>query len=312
MGKHSTTLETEGRSRACPFLASGTPGLISESENTPFRPLAEESKTNPDLKPTVGLGNYARPVAPLSPPALPQHGEARLPVSAPPSRCGKERAADGGRRTQRAHPAAGPGRAVTAAALLPPPRRPQPRQRLLRQRHRQRPFPFPAGIAPRRAAPPPKRAPLLRVAAYRAPSLTRPSPRLHGLSPQPTCATAGGGRAAPDDCVGRASPHRPPRPHSGTRPGRRRGGGEATGAILAAGTAAGWTYPAGRVTVVGYRRRPYGRRTAVAERRGSPTGRAARVARQILTSQEALPGCAGSVFALEGIGVPQGLSVSHA
>lgn len=158
MGKHSTTPETEGSSRTCPFLASGTPGLTSESENTPFRPLAEESKTNPDLKPTAGLRNDARPATPLSPPALPQHGEARLPVPAPPSQRWKERAADGGRRARRAHPAKGPGRVVTAVARRPhrsttaAPKPSEPRRRLSRQRRRRRPSPFPAREAPRRAA----------------------------------------------------------------------------------------------------------------------------------------------------------------
>lgn len=252
MGKHSTTPETEGRSRACPFLASGTPSLISESENTPFRPLAEESKTNPDLKPTVGLGNYARPVAPLSPPALPQRGEARLPVSAPPSRCGKERAADGGRRTQKAHPTAGPGRAVTAAALLPPPRRPQPRQRLLRQRHRQRPFPFPAGIAPRRTAPQESTA---------APGRRLPRPQPHpALSapprPLPTAHLCHGGRRSgsagrlrgPSLATSPAPPafRHTPRPPPGGRGsyGRHLGCGHSRGVDLPRGQSdRGWLPP---------------------------------------------------------------------
>lgn len=203
-----------------------------------------------------------------------------------------------------------------------------------------------AGSDSRRpAAPTPKTTAEAAAAQAETPATAFPIPR--GNSPAPRRTAPQESTAAPGRRLPRPQPHpalsAPPRPlptahlcHGGRRSGsagRLRGPSLATspappafrhtprpppggrgsyGRHLGCGHSRRVDLPRGRVTVVGYRRRPYGRRTAVAERAGSPTGRAARVARQILTSQEALPGCAGSVFALEGIGVPQGLSVSHA
>lgn len=39
-----TTQATADKCQACPFFASAASGLISESENIPFRPLVEEEK----------------------------------------------------------------------------------------------------------------------------------------------------------------------------------------------------------------------------------------------------------------------------